>query len=45
MKTKLSEHKLKEKTLVCLCFYPPLVPHFPFSFNKLELVEEVEPTH
>ena len=45
MKTELSQHKLKEKTLVCFSLYPPLVPPFPFSFNKLELVEVVEPTH
>jgi hypothetical protein len=45
MKTELSQHKLKEQTLACFCFYPPLVPPFPFAFNKLELVEEVEPIH
>jgi hypothetical protein len=45
MKTELSQHKIKEKTLACICFYPPLVPPFPLSFHKLELVEVVEPTH
>jgi hypothetical protein len=45
MKTELSQHKLKEKTLACFFFYPPLVPPFSFAFNKLELVEVVEPTH
>ena len=45
MKNELSQHKLKEKTLVCFSFDPPLVPPFPFDFNELELVEEVEPIH
>jgi hypothetical protein len=45
MKTELSQHKLKEKTLVCFSFYSPLVPPFPFSLSKLELVEVVELLH
>jgi hypothetical protein len=45
MKIELSQHKLKEQTLACFYFYPPLVPPFLFSFNKLEVVEEVEPIH
>jgi hypothetical protein len=35
--------KLKEHTLVCFSFYSSLVPHFPFAFKQLELVEVVEP--
>jgi hypothetical protein len=45
MKTELSQHKLKEKTLVCLSLYPPLVPPFLFPLSKLELVEVVELPH
>jgi hypothetical protein len=45
MKNELSQHKLKEKTLVCFPFYPPLLLPFILSLNKLELVEVVEPTH
>ena len=45
MKTELSQHKLKNQTLACLCFYPPFVPPFLFAFNKLELVKVVKPTH
>ena len=45
MKIELPQDKLKEKTLVCFSLYPPLAPPFPFSFNKLKLVEEVEPIH
>jgi hypothetical protein len=45
MKTELSQHKLKEQTLVCFSFYPPLVSPFPFSFKQLELVEVVELPH
>jgi hypothetical protein len=45
MKTELFQHKLKEQTLVCFSFYPPLVPPFLFPLSKLELVEVVELLH
>jgi hypothetical protein len=43
MKTELSQHKLKEQTLVCFSFYSPLLfPPFLLPLSKLELVEVVE---
>jgi hypothetical protein len=42
MKTELSQHELKEKTLVCFSFSPPLFLPFLLSLSKLELVEVVE---
>jgi hypothetical protein len=46
MKTKQSQHKLKEQTLVFFSFYSPRVPPFFFlPLNKLELVEVVELLH
>jgi hypothetical protein len=45
MKTELSQHKLKEKTLVCVSFYSSMFLPFLFPLRKLELVEVVELLH
>jgi len=37
MKTELSQHKLKEKTLVGFSFYIPHVPPFPFAFKQIRI--------